>query len=312
VIIDFHYHFPHAQWDEAMLVERASRTARHYGAGGRAGLPITAAELIARLRDLTAPDPDGSRAVARMDAAGIDLTVALVMDRWDEFPDEATVLAANRTCADWVKKNPTRFISFAGVDPRRQNAPDMLRRCVEEYGMRGLKWHPDLGFYPNSPESYRLLAVAQELSVPLLTHTGPLPPEMRSKYVHPQYLDDICLDFPELKVVAAHMGRNWWHTWAGLAQFRQNLWGDLAMWQFFAARDYPRFCRMLREVLDWCGAEAVIFGTDAPHFEALVPNRQFLQMIQDLPTKSPAGVVFTDSEIEAILSGNAIKVLGIR
>lgn len=311
MIIDFHYHFPHKPMDEVSLAERASAMAHDYGAGGRNGLATTAQELMERLRILAAPDPDGSRALSRMDEAGIDITVAVAMDRWGEFPDEASVLAANKACADWVKQHPGRLIAFAGVDPRRRNAPDLLRRCIEEYGMRGLKWHPDLGFYPNSPEAYALLSVAQELRVPLLTHTGILPPPYRSKFVHPSLLDDVCLDFPELKVVAAHMGRNWWLDWAGLAQFRHNLFGDLAMWQLFAACDYPRFCLLLREIIDWCGIEAVIFGTDAPNFEALVLNTQFIKAIQELPFNAPPGVVFTESEVDAILSGNAKRVLGL-
>lgn len=310
MIIDFHYHFHPRPMDEAALTAWARRMAASYGEGGRNGLPKTPAELLPRLRSLDAPDPDGSRLLARMDEAGIDLTVVLVNDRRADFADEEAVLAANRTCADWVKQHPGRLIAFAGVDPRRKNAPDLLRRCIEDYGMRGLKWHPDHGYYPNSPEAYTLLATAQELSVPLLTHTGPLFPPLRSKFVHPALLDDVCLDFPNLKVVAAHMGRNWWLEWAGLAQFRHNLFGDLAMWQYFAAKNYPRFCRLLRDIIDWSGIEAVLFGTDAPIIEAIVPNKDFIQAIRDLPSKAPPGIVFTQAEVEAILSSNARKVLG--
>jgi hypothetical protein len=311
MIIDFHYHFPHQPMDETTLGERAAAMVQNYGEGARAGLRLTTGQIADKLRGLTAPDPDASRVLQRMDEANIDITVALVMDRWDEFPDETAVVTANKACAEWTRNNPKRLIAFAGVDPRRRDAGDILRRCVEEFGMKGLKWHPDQGYYPTSPESYSLLAVAQELGIPLLTHTGPLPPPWRSKYVHPALLDDVCLDFPELKVVAAHMGRNWWHDWAGIAQFRTNLWGDLAMWQFFAARDYPRFCRLLREVINWCGVEAVIFGTDAPNFEALVTNKQFIKAIQDLPTTAPPDVVFTRNEVEAILYRNSARVLGI-
>ncbi|MCL4535017.1 MAG: amidohydrolase family protein [Bacteroidetes bacterium] len=311
MIIDFHYHFPHKPMTEGDLAERARTMASNYGAGGRNGLPLTAQEIMERLRVLNAPDPDGSRLLSRMDEANIDITVVVAMDRWAEFPDEAAVLAANKTCADWVGQHPDRLIAFAGVDPRRKDAPGLLRRCIEEYGMRGLKWHPDHGFYPNSPEAYAMLSAAQELKIPLLTHTGPLPPPRQSKFVHPNLLDDVCLDFPELKVVAAHMGRNWWADWAGLAQFRHNLFGDLAMWQFFAARDYARFCILLREVIDWCGIEAVIFGSDAPEFEALVLNTTFIKAIQELPFAAPPGVKFSEWEIDAILSGNAKRVLGL-
>src|SRR5262245_10469964 len=60
-------------------------------------------------------------------------------------------------------------------------------------------------------------------------------------------LDDVCSDFPDLKIVAAHSGRTlWWETVASMAAIHPNLHGDLAGWQTLAVRDYPRFCRLLR------------------------------------------------------------------
>ncbi|MBI2907163.1 MAG: amidohydrolase family protein [Chloroflexi bacterium] len=76
-------------------------------------------------------------------------------------------------------------------------------------------------------------------------------------------------------------------------------------------RNYPRFCRILRDIVDWCGVEAVLFGTDAPFIEAVVPTQDFIRMIRELPCKAPAGLPFTEAEVEAILSGNASKVLGL-
>ena len=311
MVIDFHYHFSHQAPSEATLAQRARSNEMYYAGQGRNGIPLTAEQIFTRLKDVLAPDPDGSRLLARMDAAGIDITVGIVVDRWGEMRDEEVVLEANRACAEWAKQHPQRLIAFAGVDPRRKKAPDLFRRCIEDYGMRGLKWHPDYGYYPNSPESYAVLKVCQELGVPLLTHTGPLPPPRVAKYVHPDLLDDVCLDFPNLKVVAAHCGRNWWHSWAGLAQFRKNLYGDLAMWQLFAVQNYGRFCHMLRDLLDWAGAESILLGTDSPAFEALVPNAQYIQILRDLPYKAPSDLIFTQAEVDAILFGNAKRVLGL-
>jgi len=310
MIIDVHYHFDSTQVDTAGIQMRAKGLEDSYAANCRVGAPVTAGQIAARLPALL-NDANGDKLVRRMDEIGIDVTVGCVVDSVTRFADADTAMAANRACADWAARHPGRLIAFCGVDPRRENAPELLRRCIRDYGMRGLKWHCDLGFYPTSPEAYAVLKVAEEEGIILLTHTGPLPPPYRSKYVHPALLDDVCQDFPGLKVIAAHMGRNWWRDWAGLAQYRRNLFGDLAMWQLIAVTNYPHFCRELRSILDWCGPEAVMLGTDGPGFEAMVSNATFIQILKNLPKEAPNGIRFSEEEVEAMLGANAQRVLGL-
>jgi predicted TIM-barrel fold metal-dependent hydrolase len=89
-----------------------------------------------------------------------------------------------------------------------------------------------------------LLKILQEHRLPLLCHTGTF--TTRNKFAHSLRLDDPTLDFPEVPIIAAHSGHYRWRDWSAIAHFRQNLFGDLAMWQFTAARNYNRFCRELR------------------------------------------------------------------
>jgi hypothetical protein len=176
--------------------------------------------------------------------------------------------------------------------------------------LKGLKWHPDNGYYPNSPEAYRVLEVAEELDVPLLTHTGPLP-GFRSKHAHPIHLDDVALDFPKLKIIAAHMGEMWWRDWVAITKYKKNIYGDLAMWQLMAGRKLGRFRWILREIIDDVGVEQVLFATDAPALVPLVSNRSWVEIIRTLPDDSSEGVKFTVKEVEAILGGNAAKILNL-
>jgi hypothetical protein len=37
----------------------------------------------------------------------------------------------------------------------------------------------------------------------------------------------------------------------------------------------------------------------------------FLRSYQDLPEKAPAGIKFTNEEVDAILGGNAARILGL-
>ncbi|MDO8671000.1 MAG: amidohydrolase family protein, partial [Dehalococcoidia bacterium] len=302
--------------DDAALTAHAQFYHRVYGAGGRSERVNVSFEEVKRRFQSFSPDPDGEKLLQRMSVAGIDVTVMCAMDNIDQTPADGEALKLNRSLAEFAERTKGKVLPLAGIDPRRREAPALYRRCIEEYGMRGLKWHADYGFYPNSEEAYALLKVAEQLGMPLLTHTGPLPGfasglKPRSKYVDVGLLDEVAQDFPNLKIIAAHMGRFEWRRWAQMAQYRPNLYGDLAMWQVWAVVNYERFCRDLREILDIAGTESVLFGTDACSFSALVPNEQFVQILRDLPRKAPSGIKFTEEEVAAILGGNAQKVFGL-
>ena len=94
----------------------------------------------------------------------------------------------------------------AGVDPRRKDAPDLFKRCTNDWGMKGLKLHPCAGFYPNQKEVYPLLEQACELKIPVLIHSGSMMVPLRSKYSQAIHFDDLAADFPDLPVIAAHSG----------------------------------------------------------------------------------------------------------
>jgi len=317
MIIDVHHHMLPLTYDEPAIDKEVQRRHVLYGQGARSERIELPVEEIKRRVAECAPDPNGEKLIRRMNKAGIDITFLCVVDNVETGADDAACLINNRTCAEIALKSGGRIMALAGVDPRRKAAPQLYRRCVKEYGMKGLKWHPDNGYYPNSKEAYVLLAVAEELGTPLLTHTGPLPAAPgssllpRARYADPALLDEVALDFPGLKIIAAHMGRFQWRKWAEIAQFRRNLYGDLAMWQIFAVTNYERFCRDLRDILDIAGPDSVLFGSDGTGFTVLVPNEEFIRILRDLPRKAPAGIKFTDDEIKNILGNNAQKVFGL-
>jgi hypothetical protein len=255
-------------------------------------------------------DTNYDKFVEDMDRSGVDVSVLFFFDNIGGGENDEQVLKLNKHLANIEKRHPERIISFASIDPRRPEAPELFRTCIEDYRLRGLKWHPDDGYYPNSPEAYQVLEVAEELDVPLLTHTGPLP-GWRSKHTHPIHLDDVALDFPKLKIIAAHMGDMWWRDWVAIAKYKKNILGDLAMWQFMAVRDLGRFRRVLREIIDDVGVEQVLFASDAPALEPLVSNRRWVEILRILPDDSSDGIKFAEKEVEAILGGNATRILNL-
>ena len=102
-----------------------------------------------------------------------------------------------------------------------------------------------------------------------------------------------------------------WRQWAALAAQQPNLYGDLAMWDLYAFGNYELFCRELRDLIDFAGANKILFGTDDPVFKIVRSTDDWIRLLKDLPEKAPKGIKFTKEEIDAILGGNAVKLLGI-
>ncbi len=78
-----------------------------------------------------------------------------------------------------------------------------------------------------------------------------------------------------------------------------------------AKRDYPKFARNIREVVDAFGPEMILFGTDSPFSWGIISEKNFVTAIKELATKAPDDVKFTESEIEMLLGGNAKRLLNL-
>ena len=306
MIVDVHYHLkPFSIKYEDLLgyMGEQSRLAK------AAGIKIDE-ETLARRAVEQYPDGTGKKIIKWMNEAGIDFTCVNTVDNEIQTQEKAQMF--NKRISEIANEHPNRLMAFAGIDPRRENALEMLKQCFEEYGMKGLKYHCDSGYDPNSPGSIKILKYLEKKGGILLTHTGPLGPPAQCKYTEPILLSETSNQLPNLKIIAAHMGSPpKWREWAGLAAFYPNLYGDMAMWQAYAFGKYELFCRELRDLIDYAGLEKVLFGSDGPIYDIVIPTKNYIQLIKNLPKDAPKGIKFTEEEVEAILGNNAQKLLGI-
>jgi hypothetical protein len=256
-------------------------------------------------------DRDGSILIQEMNEAGIDKTIIVPLDLGIELGEaKASVEEINESYAAVAKRYSGRVFAYAGVDPRRRNAVEVFERGIKHWGMRGLKLDPAAGFYPNEEICYPLYRKASDLGVPVLFHTGSTIPPFRNKYTQPIYLDDVSLDFPDVTLIAAHMGFGWWQELASMIAKRTNLITDISGWQQNAIRHYPTFVKNLREMMHLVGADNMLFATDGPSFRLYnLPNKEWATMIHNLPREAPEGISFTQGEIELLLGKTAQKHL---
>ncbi|MEM2266110.1 MAG: amidohydrolase family protein [Candidatus Hadarchaeales archaeon] len=250
--------------------------------------------------------------LVEMDEAGIEKAVILPLD-WGLRTGEpkVSVEELNRLFAEIAKNYPDRFIAFVGVDPRRKNAVELLEKGLGKWEMRGLKLHPTSGFFPNDPICYPLYRKCEEYGAPVLIHTGTELPPLLSRFARPVYVDDVAADFPELKIIMAHMGFGWWEEAMFVAMMKPNVYMDTAAWGNYCEPSVY-FYRVLRTICDMVGSDRILFGSDWPLTpKPLLSEAQWVDKFRNPPPQvKAAGIEFTSEEIEAILGRNAARVLG--
>jgi hypothetical protein len=309
MIIDVHRHVQHRDWSSEGWHEIVV-SLRHNNMLAR-GEEVTIEDVQNEI-ETWYEDPSGDKLIDSMDKAGIDLSVIFPVD-WGLALGEGKVPIEEviRIYGEITRRHPGKLIPFVAVDPRRPGAAELLEKGVKEWGMKGLKLHPSSGYFPNDEVCYPLYRKAVELDIPVLTHTGNILPPLRSKFTQPIYLDDVLIDFPELKLICAHMGFGWWQELSFLGWRRNNLFTDISGWQRLVDNDFDTFCRALRAMLNRLGPDNVMLGTDGPTVSKDYPDGDWINLIRNLPETAPEKFRFTREEVKGILGENARRLLGL-
>lgn len=245
MIIDFHAHPVFSGTPIHPGVDRLSQA--YYG---RDALKLSAAEFI-----------------QEMDRAEIDRAVLLTAG-WKNQPARPR----NEATAELIQQHPDRFIGFASFDPNTgEQAVADVEHAVEKLRLRGIKiiaQNVELAY--NDPRYYPVYEKIQQLGVPILFHTGPSFLGTRTKFWNPSALDDVALDFPEMKIVLAHMGMQDYMDAHSLLVRHPNVYADLSFWPL-----HPAY----RALIPWSLFEQtvpmkILFGSDFPVGQSPTEARQ--------------------------------------
>ncbi len=221
-----------------------------------------------------------------MDDAGIEIAV-ICPPRWigGQFFDP-NYEKANQAIAAACKSNSDRLIGFGRVNPNwGSKAVEELRRCLGQYGLRGVKLDPewDSFFATNKGLVHPLMDLAVEHKVPVMFYSGYYPAE-------PALLIQLALAYPSHPIIMGHMG------------------GRLTSDAVIAARKAPNLILetsgslySFSEIIKGLGVDRFIFGSGCP-FE--FPKVQ-LEKFRRTPHLSAA-------ERTKILSGNAAKLFNLK
>ncbi|HEY6469664.1 MAG TPA: amidohydrolase family protein [Candidatus Dormibacteraeota bacterium] len=210
---------------------------------------------------------------------------------------------SNEEVASACAEHADVLIPFASIDPAKgATGAREARRLADAFGVRGFKFHPSLqGFFPDDPAAFPLYEAIQELGLPAIFHTGQtgIGARVRGgggihlKYSNPMCIDDVAVDFPDLRIVMAHPSFPWQDEALAVATHKPNVYIDLSGWspKYFP----PQLIRYANTLLK----DKVLFGSDYP---LITPDR-WLADFESLDIKPEVR--------PRILKQNAIALLGL-
>jgi len=201
-----------------------------------------------------------------MEQYGIDVSVLLPVGK-----------EALSRIQDMVKESPEKYVPFFWIDVENiERSIEELESAVGEWGCKGVKFQTLLQHrYPNDRELYPVYEKALELGLVVLFHSGAVAftqefgiPHI-TKYAHPLHADEVAFDFPDMHIILAHMGGNYFYEALIMAEKHANIFVDTAYLPFFCKRMLPDVTpiQMIQRGVEILGPERILYA-----YEGLPPS----------------------------------------
>ncbi|MCM2257181.1 MAG: amidohydrolase family protein [Vicinamibacteria bacterium] len=207
-----------------------------------------------------------------------------------------------RDVVEAVRDIPNVFV-VAGVSYLNYLERD-LRELAEFLAagvVKGLKLYPGYEpFYPWDSRCRVIYDLCLEYDVPVMIHTGDtFTPRGKLKYAHPLEVDEVAVEFPELKIVLCHLGNPWLRDCMEILYKNRNCHADisgLVLGDFDTK--FERWMReQIEEVLIYAGEPRyLLYGSDWP----IASMESYLEFMRKLE--------LPEASKRMILSENAIRL----
>lgn len=230
-----------------------------------------------------------------MDEAGIDHSL-LIAVRAGGRQMKYSIEIPYAQVADYCRAMPTRYSGLAGVDPTlgMEQLRD-LEYAVRELGFVGAHSYPHwFSLPPDAAQWYPIYAKCCELDIPIMMQVGQnliyqkhvrLPSVAR-----PILLDQIAIDFPELKLIGIHVGTPWVSEMIAMAWKHENVFIGI---DAYAPKHLPA---ELIHYINSYGRRKVLFGTDWP----VIDPRRARREVEDFGLR--------EEPLRCLLRDNALAV----
>lgn len=226
------------------------------------------------------------------------------------------------------RKYPDFFIPLVSCEPLdkvnrfNKEAFEYFKKSVDEDGFKGLLLTPPYGqFMSNDKTVYPFYQFAQERDIIVqYHHSAQIGPAILapSKYAEMVNLNDVIIDFPDLKLVVEHLGYPQSESLFVLMANDKNLYADLAMtfkrpmwltWNLVIAKEYGVIDRIMYASDFLASGYDLISNKPAEDFKGYI---NFIKDGLNHICDKCGWPIFTNEEIQGILWKNAARLYNIK
>ncbi len=277
-----------------------------------------------RVEDLA--DLDLEALFARMDEVGIEMFFSVVQETkrvWGEWT------GTNKIIVDLQEKFPERFRGIFGAEALDKNDILKVERLEEfkiaarDHGIKGLWFGPPYQhIYANDKRIYPFYEAAVENDALVFFHHGGGiggggGPAYRAplKYARPILLDDVVIDFPDLRIHVEHMAYPWTEELLALMKHAPNVYTDVCelfprptwlAWYLMMAKEYGVIDRVI-----W-GSDYDVYWYDdydfSRYFKKVEDETTWIREDLNKILERSGWPTLTQDEIAGILGGNARRL----
>ncbi|MBK7642152.1 MAG: amidohydrolase family protein [Planctomycetes bacterium] len=216
---------------------------------------------------------------AKMDEIGVDHAVVITSYKADlDRPSVEELL-------NLLTEHP-RITLVEGLRWRGEARTDLfhLEERIRDGLVKGIKLYPGYDNYAiNDASLESVFRIAAKYGVPVMIHTGDTYSKTaKVRMAHPLLVDDVAVDYPDVKFVMCHLGNPWFQDAAEVLYKNDNVFADisgLTLGEF--TYEFERYVAMrLKEMITYMGnpGKQLMYGTDWP----LVRMKPYLKLLGEL------------------------------
>ncbi len=215
----------------------------------------------------------------KMEEVGVDHAIVITSYRVDMDRPSAEELVA-------VLEADPRVTVVEGLRWRGEERTDLFsfEERIRDGIVKGIKLYPGYDHYPiNDPSLESIFRIAAKHDVPVMIHTGDTYAKTaKVRMAHPLLVDDVAVDYPDVKFVMCHLGNPWFQDAAEVLYKNDNVYADisgLTLGDF--SYEFERYVAMrLKEMITYMGdpGKQLLYGSDWP----LVGMKPYVKLLREL------------------------------
>lgn len=189
-----------------------------------------------------------------------------------------------------------RITLVEGLRWRGEERTDLFRmeERIRDGLVKGIKIYPGYENYAiNDPSLEAAFRIAEKYDVPVMIHTGDTYSKTaKVRNAHPLLVDDVAVDFPNVKFVICHLGNPWFQDTAQVLYKNDNVYADISGLTLgdFEYQFEKYMLARVKDMIRYMGkpGKQLMFGSDWP----LAGMKSYANFLR--------GLDLTDEQIENI------------